>query len=133
MINAVEEAVVIEIRLFNNRFAWKWDKFTDDKSVVARILQTTRENLGYSANTKFEEVQFQNIVGKDYDGNWTGTGEWMLNTHGLQSVLDITSSQANTRLYNAFTKACKNIGTEYGINFEFDVFDMVQPNKAKPK
>src|SRR3990172_4791850 len=92
------ESVVTEItiRLFNNRFVWQWTKFTSDKSVVAKILQNTRENLGYSPVSKFDEVKFQNLE---------NSGEWYLDTENLQKRLGLDSTGANDRLKDAFIDA----------------------------
>ena len=112
------ESVVTEItiRLFNNRFVWQWTKFTSDKSVVAKILQNTRENLGYSPVSKFDEVKFQNLE---------NSGEWYLDTENLQKRLGLDSSGANDRLKDAFIDACLDIGDEYEIKFKFNVIDVI--------
>jgi len=112
------ESVVTEItiRLFNNRFVWQWTKFTSDKSVVAKILQNTRENLGYSPVSKFDEVKFQNLE---------NSGEWYLDTENLQKRLGLDSTGANDRLKDAFIDACLDIGDEYEIKFKFNVIDVI--------
>lgn len=106
----------IEIRFFNNRFSWKWQKFTEDKWVVARILQVTRENLGYSGTSRFPEVQFENM---------DQSGEWYLDTKLFQQCHDLTSKEANERLKDAFIGACQEVGEEIEVMFSFEVYDMI--------
>lgn len=123
-----DDTVDIQIRLFNNRFSWRWPKFTSNKRVVARILQQTRENLGYDPNSKFHEIHFKNIREQKRDGEnvyYQGTGEWFLDTKMLQQSHNLDSNAANEKLSDAFMDACDLIGDEEGYSFEFKIMDMV--------
>ena len=116
MTTDVEEKISrVEIRLFVHRFSWKWKQFTDDRSVVAQILEKTRANLGYAAASRFPEVQFMNL---------SQTGEWYLDTAKFEEVHGMDSREANKRLTKAFVSACRVVGGIYNIEFAFDVYDM---------